>query len=71
MKGAKGAWAKNPQVQQAASSLLRFTHKTPKNRLQGDFLPCKLPKQPINRDFCVTGGAKIHKCNRLLEIKAL
>jgi hypothetical protein len=42
---------------QAASSLLRFAHKTPKNRLQGDFLPCKLPgeptvrKQPDNRGF--------------------
>jgi hypothetical protein len=21
---------------------------------------------PDNRDFCVAGGAKIHKCNRLL-----
>jgi hypothetical protein len=30
---------------------LRFAHKTSKNRLQGDFLPCKLPKQPINRGF--------------------
>jgi hypothetical protein len=26
------------------SSLLRFAHKTPKNRLKGDFLPYKLPK---------------------------
>jgi hypothetical protein len=23
---------------------------------------------PDNRDFCVTDGAKIHKCNRLLGI---
>jgi hypothetical protein len=29
---------------QYTSSLSRFAHKTPKNRLQGDFLPCKLPK---------------------------
>jgi hypothetical protein len=29
---------------QKPSSLLRFAHKTSKNRLQGDFLPCKLPK---------------------------
>jgi hypothetical protein len=28
----------------AASSLLRFAHNISKNRLQGDFLPCKLPK---------------------------
>jgi hypothetical protein len=27
-----------------ASSLLRFAHKTPKNRRSGDFLPCKLRK---------------------------
>jgi hypothetical protein len=32
------------EARQAASSLLRFAHKTSKNRLQGDFLPCKLPK---------------------------
>jgi hypothetical protein len=31
--------------------LLRFAHKTSKNRLKGDFLPCKLPKQPMNRGF--------------------
>jgi hypothetical protein len=35
---------KYPQVQQAPSSLLRFVHTTSKNRLQGDFLPCKLRK---------------------------
>jgi hypothetical protein len=28
-----------------SSSLLRFAHKIPKKRLQGAFLPCKLPKQ--------------------------
>jgi hypothetical protein len=31
----------------APGSLLRFAHKSSKNRPQGDFLPCKLPKQPI------------------------
>jgi hypothetical protein len=44
-------YAKNPQVQQAPSSLLRFAHKTSKNRLQGDFLPCKLRREPIYRGF--------------------
>jgi hypothetical protein len=43
----------------AASSLSRFALKTPKNRLQGDFLPCKLlsgfsRKQPVYRGFCGT-----------------
>ncbi|MDR0669144.1 MAG: hypothetical protein LBF95_03595, partial [Treponema sp.] len=42
---------KNPQVPQAPSSLSRFAHKTSKNRLQGDFLPRKLRKQPNNRGF--------------------
>jgi hypothetical protein len=32
-------------------SLLRFAHKTLKNRLQGDFLPCKLRKEPNNCGF--------------------
>jgi hypothetical protein len=31
--------------------LWRFALKTAKNRLKGDFLPCKLPKEPINRGF--------------------
>jgi hypothetical protein len=48
--------------------LLRFAHKTSKTRRLGGFLPCKLqgklPSTPDNRDFCVTDGAKIHKCNR-------
>jgi hypothetical protein len=34
-----------------ASSLLRFALKTAKNRLKGDFLPCKLPKEPMNCGF--------------------
>jgi hypothetical protein len=29
--------------------LLRFARKTPKNRLKGDFLPCKLPGEPTVR----------------------
>jgi hypothetical protein len=33
--------------------LLRFAHKIPKKRLQVDFLPCKLPKEPINHGFAV------------------
>jgi ADP-ribosylglycohydrolase len=45
---------------------LRFAHKIPKNRHLADFLPYKLCKQPDNRDFCVIGDAKIHKCDRLL-----
>jgi hypothetical protein len=32
--------------------LLRFAHKTPKNRRSGDFLPYKLPKPPMYRGFC-------------------
>jgi biotin carboxylase len=35
-------------------SLLHFVHKTSKNRLTGDFLPCKLRKEPTNRGFCGT-----------------
>jgi hypothetical protein len=31
------------------SSLLRFTPKTTTNPLQGDFLPCKLPGEPLVR----------------------
>jgi hypothetical protein len=38
--------------------LLRFTHKTSKNRRLCDFLSCKLPKQPINRGFCNTKRRK-------------
>jgi hypothetical protein len=34
-----------------AGSLLRFAHKTSKNRRLGDFLPLKLRKQPYNRGF--------------------
>jgi 2-polyprenyl-3-methyl-5-hydroxy-6-metoxy-1,4-benzoquinol methylase len=43
------------------SSLLRFAHETSKNRLQGDFLPCKLRKEPNNRGFCVFFTGKRHK----------
>jgi hypothetical protein len=39
---------------------LRFAHKTRKNRLFGDFLPCKLRKQPDNRGFYVFSTEK-HK----------
>jgi hypothetical protein len=31
-----------------------------------NFLPLKLRKEPINRDFCVDFDAKIHKSDRLL-----
>jgi hypothetical protein len=48
------------------SSLLRFAHKIPKKRLQGAFYPANCQSRLDNRDFCVTDGAKIHKCNRLL-----
>jgi abortive infection bacteriophage resistance protein len=49
-------------------SLLHFALKTSKNRRLGDFLPCKLCKQPILSGFlCLfcSKGAKIYKCNRL------
>jgi hypothetical protein len=38
--------------------LLRFAHKTFKNRLQGDFLPIKLPKQPVYGGFFTVSSAK-------------
>ncbi|MDR2094990.1 MAG: hypothetical protein LBP76_05670, partial [Treponema sp.] len=40
-----------------SSSLLRFAHKTPKNRLSADFLPYKLRKQPDNRGFFAASSA--------------
>ena len=40
-----------PAAAGQASSLLRFALKTQKNRRSGDFLPCKLRKEPINRGF--------------------
>jgi hypothetical protein len=41
-----------------ARSLLRFAHKTLKNRRLGDFLPCKLRKEPDNRGFFAASSAK-------------
>jgi hypothetical protein len=38
--------------------LLRFARKTPKNRRSGDFLPCKLRKQPDYRGFFAASSAK-------------
>jgi cobalamin biosynthesis protein CbiG len=38
--------------------LLRFAHKTQKNQLKADFLPCKLRKQPDNRGFFAASSAK-------------
>jgi hypothetical protein len=43
--------------------LLRFAHKTPKNRLSADFLPYKLRSdqrsaQPNNRGFFAASSAK-------------
>jgi hypothetical protein len=43
------------------SNLLRFALKTYKNRRLGDFLPCKLRKQPINCGFCGFFTGKSHK----------
>jgi hypothetical protein len=39
-------------------SLLRFAHKTQKNRLKADFLPYKLRKQPDNRGFFAASSVK-------------
>jgi hypothetical protein len=50
----------------SARSLLRFARKTSKNRRSGDFYPANSKSSPDNRDFCVIGGAKIHKRDRLL-----
>jgi hypothetical protein len=46
-----------------ASSLLRFAHKTPKNRLSADFLPRKprsdqMSAPPDNRGFFAASSAK-------------
>jgi hypothetical protein len=40
------------------SSLLRFAHKTFKNRLSVDFLPCKLQKHARESGFFAAFGAK-------------
>jgi peptide/nickel transport system permease protein len=49
-----------------ASSLLRFAHKTFKNRQSGDFLPCKLHKEPDNRGF---DGFFSEKSHQNLQVK--
>ena len=45
----KAVFARDTPESQGAlsSSLLRFAHTTSKNRRSGDFLLCKLRKQPI------------------------
>jgi hypothetical protein len=43
------------------SSLLRFAYKPFKNRRLGDFLPCKLRKEPDNRGFYGFSKGKSHK----------
>jgi hypothetical protein len=48
-------------------SLSGFSPFQPQKRAFSTFLPCKFPKEPNNRDFCVSFGAKIHKSDRLLE----
>jgi hypothetical protein len=40
--------------------------KSPKIALQAIFYLTNSQRSPDNRDFCGIGGAKIHKCNRLL-----
>jgi hypothetical protein len=62
----------------ASRGLLRFAHKTSKNRLSGDFLPCKLPggfsqaalaaRGPDNQDFCGAKYRKNPQANRLLGV---
>jgi hypothetical protein len=52
--------------------LLRFAHKTQKIGFQPIFYPTNRVRTEGTRssiigDFCVIGGAKIHKYNRLLE----
>jgi SAM-dependent methyltransferase len=42
-------------------SLLGFAHKTLKNRRLGDFLPCKLRKEPDNRGFDGFFSEKSHQ----------
>jgi hypothetical protein len=53
--------------------LLRFALKILKIADQAIFYPAssvepKVRSMPDNRDFCVTDDAKIHKCNRLLDV---
>jgi hypothetical protein len=54
--------------------LLRFAHKTSKNRRLGDFLPCKLRKEPVYRGFygffLLKKAIKTYKYNRLPGEKA-
>jgi soluble lytic murein transglycosylase len=52
---------KNLQVPQAPRSLSHFVCKTPENRRSGDFLPCKLRKEPDNRGFYGFFNGKSHK----------
>jgi TM2 domain-containing membrane protein YozV len=40
--------------------------KSQKSDRKALFYPANCQSRPDNRDFCVTDGAKIHKCNRLL-----
>jgi hypothetical protein len=59
MEGENNGFRAYPGI--SPSSLLRFTYKTSKNRLQGDFLPCKLRKEPIYRGFYGFFLEKSHK----------
>jgi hypothetical protein len=56
----------------SSSSLLRFAHKISKNRRSGDFLPSKLPKEPVYRRFFDRNpqgvGRKTYKRNRPLGL---
>jgi hypothetical protein len=49
------------------SSLLRFAHKTSKNRPQGDFLPCKLPKQPRKNLQAQQAASRLTGLNVLIK----
>ncbi|MDR2176551.1 MAG: hypothetical protein LBP20_00725, partial [Treponema sp.] len=53
------------------SSLLRFAHKTQKNRLSADFLPCKLRKQPDNRGFFAASSAKNPQVQQAASVPTL
>jgi hypothetical protein len=50
------------------SSLLRFAHKTSKNRRLCDFLPLKLRKEPDNRGFDGFSTKKAIKTYKLYRL---
>jgi hypothetical protein len=55
-------WGNPPDLAVCRASCV----KSQKSDRKALFYPANCQNRPDNRDFCVIGGAKIHKCNRLL-----